>query len=102
MTSNIPHRWRDCIVAWAEGRTVQFKYAGHLWLELAAAAVPRWDDPYLEWRIKPEPRKPREQWVNVFASGHKSWHETSEDAAALRLVSTTAIIECIHYIEVIE
>lgn len=47
------HKHYDCIIAWAEGKEIQFKSAHNNW-ELVGS-YPLWVENF-EYRIKPEPR----------------------------------------------
>ena len=51
-----PHRWRDVIVAWANGETVQWRRANSLddWYDRDDVCGYSFDNKYVEWRIKPK------------------------------------------------
>jgi hypothetical protein len=52
------HKHYECIVAWAEGKQIQFKYENNDWEDLISD-FPKWYFRY-EYRIKPEPPKEEE------------------------------------------
>lgn len=49
---NTRHKHYECIVAWAEGKKIQYKAGGSPWLNLDYK-FPSWLDD-IEYRIKPE------------------------------------------------
>lgn len=52
------HKHYDCIVAWAEGKEIEFR--GHeddFWEQLGGAWSPAWMPEY-QYRIKPTPKSP--------------------------------------------
>ena len=56
MTERKPHKYADAIKAWADGKTVQYKYLDwndREW-EDNEMTLPRFDIGDLEWRVKPE------------------------------------------------
>jgi hypothetical protein len=48
------HKWADVIIAWAEGREVQYK-VGDFWHPVSEKGDP-WLE-HIEYRIKPEPKE---------------------------------------------
>lgn len=65
----------EVIKAWAEGKVIEIQCKGEdpagwqtYWGNMANFA-----DPSMEWRIKPEPRKPREYWLKIPPSGDLSY-----------------------------
>lgn len=78
MGDAMKHKHADLIHAWADGAQIQCKQYGydHRWADVG---YPNWENPYCEYRIKPEP-KPNivrqvvveatsPMWVKVFESG---------------------------------
>ena len=51
---NKRHKHYDVIVAWAEGKEIQFKYWND-WIDWAEKGSPNFHE-RTEWRIKPEPK----------------------------------------------
>lgn len=50
----VPHRWSEAIKAWADGKEIQYKtITGSIWTDITPTNYPRFDNPDLEWRIKP-------------------------------------------------
>lgn len=52
------HKHHDCIVAWAEGKTIQFRFRYHPsdpWMELPNVGNVGWHEE-IEYRVKPEPK----------------------------------------------
>lgn len=60
---------------------------------------PIWNFVDLEYRRKPEPRKPREIWVNEYAQ-HMSVHFSSACDADMRALPNR--IRCVKFVEVVE
>lgn len=53
------HKHYACIVAWAEGKTVQyFSEEAKTWVDLKQRPAPGWV-PEMQYRVKPEPKKYR-------------------------------------------
>lgn len=57
--TNKKHRWYDVIVAWAEGKKVQFKWPDVDWIDFnhtneALDILPAFNADGIKWRIKPE------------------------------------------------
>ena len=51
------HRWYDVIVAWTEGKEIQFSYDGNQWEDLGEHHnLNAFNASFLEWRIKPKPK----------------------------------------------
>lgn len=48
------HKHYDCIVAWAEGKQIQFNNGGG-WEDCPIHALLSWDN-HTEFRVKPEPK----------------------------------------------
>ena len=48
------HKHYECIVAWAEGKQIQFKDINNEWVDIPYRE-PQWDI-HVEYRIKPEPK----------------------------------------------
>lgn len=55
--------------------------------------------PATTYRVKPEPPKPREFWVNVYPG---DWHYTYDSREAADRVACTHRIACMHVREVLE
>jgi hypothetical protein len=66
----------------------------------AAPTNPCWNFDLYDYRIKPEPPKPKELWVNEYASGGLAAHSTKK--AALRRGNYNAIRTAVLYREVLE
>jgi len=53
----ITHKWSTVIKAWADGETIQYRTIGALydddWMCIGFPFQPNFNDPKLEWRIKP-------------------------------------------------
>ena len=60
--------------------------------------VPSWCS-HLTYRAKPQPPKPREWWLNVYAGGTASPHDTKAEADKY---ATTARLACVRVREVLE
>jgi len=65
-----PHKHKDCIIAWANGLEIQFKFSEHSeWLDFKNDALnPHWYDCY-EYRIKPEPKPDEIRFLGVDITG---------------------------------
>ena len=48
------HQYYDTIVAWASGKTIQYRLDS-VWLTVEPHELPGFNIDGLEWRIKPEP-----------------------------------------------
>lgn len=50
------HRWYDVIVAWASGEEIQFSVRDKGWVDYSDSVfhVPSFNDPAMQWRIKPK------------------------------------------------
>lgn len=73
----------DVLVAAREGKTIQWSHrSGPIeWHDiLSDLQVIQWNFPYYNYRIKPEPPKPREWWVNVYPADSVYIHSTKADA----------------------
>ena len=55
------HKHYDCIVAWAEGKKIQFKNCVDTWTDIAN---PEWNN-YFEYRVKPEPKPDFSTYLTV-------------------------------------
>ena len=55
------HKWHKEIKAWADGAEIQFKY--HYENEWVDEDIPDWSDVELEFRIKPQSKKPQYLYV---------------------------------------
>jgi len=51
----IPHKHKDCIIAWANGAEIQIKNGDGSWFDFDQEDVPIWSK-FSEYRIKPEPK----------------------------------------------
>lgn len=88
------HPCYEFIVAWAEGRTVQFKNDSGIWYDLEPPrhvyTGPRWSYPPDRYRIKPEPRKVRiYEWavdkhspVKFMSLAHNEKHAADIESAS--------------------
>jgi hypothetical protein len=47
------HKHYDCIVAWAEGKSIQTKTSDGQWVDILSSCVPAWEVT-CEYRVKPE------------------------------------------------
>jgi hypothetical protein len=63
------HPHYECIVAWAEGKTIQFKNCVDTWTYIAN---PMWDN-YFEYRVKPEPKPDYVHETRVYAPDCPGW-----------------------------
>jgi hypothetical protein len=72
-----PHKYAEAIKAWAEGREVQCRYIDGRWPweTYVGEAIPSFDHPELEWRVKP---RTSVRWLNVY--GSHFGYETKDDA----------------------
>jgi hypothetical protein len=59
------HKHADIIIAWAEGKTIQYKTDRGAWVDEFSTS-PEWFDDF-EYRIKPKIAK-KEGWVNIAPS----------------------------------
>ena len=73
---NVRHKWADVIMAFANGKSVQFRNPGVSgpWRDSNLDGI---NNPGLEWRIKPSIKKFR---VALYVSGHL--YATDSDAHA--------------------
>ena len=54
---NKRHKWADVIIAWAEGKEIQWRLIGDAtWRDRIELGVPAFSDENIQWRIKPEPK----------------------------------------------
>lgn len=64
------------IAAHKEGRAIQFRSVDRPrkpWEDYGSeGGSPSWNFFHFDFRIKPEPRKPREIWVNEYPDGHSA------------------------------
>jgi hypothetical protein len=91
---NLERNWQ-AINAFRRKEPIQVRVGG-IWNDYIG------DDPEFDcycWRPKPEPRKPREWWVNMYPKGDSRIHPTLEEAERF---SAPARIECVHVREVLE
>ncbi len=67
----------EVVQAHKEGKQIQTRdHFGHSgWQN----CHPVWDFYHNDYRVKPEPRKPREWWIHLNASGMHEVHETTEN-----------------------
>lgn len=86
------------IQAWAEGKTIQYNGLRG-WEDCKVDETLSFVDTLEHYRIKPEPPKPREWWVNVYLNASHA-HATKEKADAIANGSNR--IECVRVREVIE
>lgn len=100
------HKWYDVIVAWAEGKTIQYKdvrVAGTTsWNDVPAMGTPRFDEIRCDWRVKPERKV---GWINIYRTSDGQdtvgkLHSTKEDALIFSK-SSSCIVACVKlsYIE---
>ena len=68
------HKHYDCIVAWAEGKDIQFKAFSHSDWEDVDMTGEEWYEHYT-YRIKPEPKP---DVVKYLICGLKSWVEVDD------------------------
>jgi hypothetical protein len=67
----VPHRWAEVIKAWAEGKEIEYKCAPRPWKTYDQNGSddngfsPAFNEPILEWRIKPETKT---GWINLYNS----------------------------------
>lgn len=79
------HKHYDCIVAWAEGKSVQYLYVNGEWKDLppiTALGSPMWNNNRL-YRIKPEPKPDALVLVHPLAFAANDWRESPAMARAL-------------------
>jgi hypothetical protein len=84
------------IQAFAEGQTIEWRYKNTT--QWYVAQGPTWAHEGVEYRIKPEPPKPREWWINEYASRMDAY-DSREWADHY---STRGRIRCIHVREVLD
>ena len=66
------HPLADIIIAWAEGKTVEYRYKKYItWIEYRQPSVAPSNSINYEWRIKPEPKG---LWVRLV--GYRSYGNT--------------------------
>lgn len=67
------HKYADVIIAWAEGKEIQCKYAG-MWMDWRNSIRQPMVGPNfsteIEWRIKPEKKT---GWVNIYKTEKGSY-----------------------------
>lgn len=74
---NKRHKHYDVIVAWAEGKEIQWRLIGDAsWRDRIELGVPAFSDGELEWRVKPEPKPDviRAVFVGI---GTLSWYPSN-------------------------
>lgn len=71
-----PHKHAELIKAWADGAKIQFKYP--MTSDWVNVADPTWDE-RLEYRIKPEEKKPVVRWLWANKNGQVSAFMLTED-----------------------
>jgi hypothetical protein len=54
------HKWYNEIVAWASGAEIEYRHSDDNWY---AMKNPSWNNQYLEYRIKPQPKEPQYLYV---------------------------------------
>jgi hypothetical protein len=70
------HKHYECIVAWAEGKLVQFKNIDGKWEDLNKEGFGWW--PHREYRIKPEEKINNSKYYNIGRLGKIYQHNDSE------------------------
>lgn len=51
------HKWHEVIVAWADGKKIQYKYINDnsdAWVEYGGNCVPPFNNTTVEWRVAPK------------------------------------------------
>lgn len=97
------HPLADILRAVADGRAVQYKSLGWGWRdydETSAGPTPLTYQREYKWRIKPEPRKPREFWINIYDNEFDDYAYLTKEAADKAAAAYR--LECIHVREVLE
>jgi hypothetical protein len=62
------HKWHKEIKAWADGAEIEFKsHAGNCWITMHDC---EFDNEYMEFRIKPQPKEPQYLYVFSQTAGH--------------------------------
>jgi hypothetical protein len=85
------------ITAHRDGKKVEFRRNGDdRW---GVVDDPVWDFALGEYRIKPEPPKPREWWVNVYSNPDRNCLHTSRERADKCMGNDR--IACVHVREVL-
>jgi hypothetical protein len=82
------HKHYDCIVAWAEGKQIEYSLDGNIW---QIVLRPEWDNRTM-YRIKPEPMPDVPRAFCVDNWGHNirlPYPHTNTDKPNLRLVFET-------------
>jgi hypothetical protein len=77
------HQHYDCIVAWAEGKQIEYSLDGNIW---HIVLHPEWGNRTM-YRIKPKPKPDLCKYVVVEAidDGFTKWHTCSPAHANLHL-----------------
>jgi hypothetical protein len=65
------HKHHDAIVAWAEGKPIEYRASADRWLP---ADRPLWAD-HVEYRVAPEKKAPRRLYLWAYRSG-AAWYES--------------------------
>jgi hypothetical protein len=87
------------IQAFAEGKAIQWRWRTHTpWLPVLCLGD-LFDTEGFEYRIKPEPSKPREWWINEYKRGETFCYENRELADKCAGLGR---IRCIHVREVLD
>lgn len=62
-----PHPHQHAIMAWAEGKTIQFQAGTNPWTDCDSIHAPSFN-PLIGYRIKPEPKLPYSLYAQVYAA----------------------------------
>jgi hypothetical protein len=73
------HKWHKEIKAWADGEVIQYK-DGRAWWD---TDYPEWDNEIIEYRIKPQPKKPQYLYVWLDKDTELAQLETHEPKGVL-------------------
>ena len=62
-----PHPHQHIIMAWAEGKSIQYRFNDDDWSDVSPLVAPSFSV-YAEYRIKPEPKPPYSLYAQVCAA----------------------------------
>lgn len=95
----------EVMKAFTEGKQIQVRHRGGTdqeWEDLPNAHCPSWAWYGCEYRVKPEPPKPREYWIAIRKNGENPFPSTfsSREAAEKHICKVTDTWEVVHFAEV--
>jgi len=86
------------IQAWSEGRQIQFRTVD-VWVDVGDRTQLIFFNNPEDYRVKPEPPKPREWWINRYTHLDDCIHASKADADRN---ATSCRIECVHVREILD